>query len=325
MNKSELRYMKLLFLIMAFACSIIVSACNGSNAGDGSITEDGSQLSFTYEIPPYYVFAGDTVDLTSYENRERLDYELCSFTYSHINTISSIKRANRYFPLLEKLLRQEGMPDDLKYLAVVESSLNPFARSHAGAAGMWQFMEATAKDFGLTVNQYVDERYDIEKATHAACTYFRRSYSKFGNWMAVAASYNAGQGAASRFREQHMSDDATHWWMSTETSRYIFRMLAAKIVFSAPEKFGFSLKGSDLYPPISYDVVEVDTNITSLAAFAKKHGLTYYQLKDANPWLRSTTLKCQAGGRYIIKIPRQESMCYDPAKVKVHDRRWVID
>lgn len=317
--------MRFLFFTVACVCSLLVSACNGNKGGNDYAVGEGRQMSMSHRIPPYYIFAGDTIDLTSYENRERLDHELCSFTYSHINTILSIKRANRYFPLLEKLLKQESMPDDLKYLAVIESSLNPFARSYAGAAGMWQFMEATAKDFGLTVNDYVDERYDIEKSTHAACTYFRRAYSKLGNWLAAAASYNAGQGAAARFKEQHMSDDATHWWMSTETSRYIFRMLAAKIVFSAPEKFGFRLRSSDLYPPISYDVVEVDTTITSLAAFAKEHGLTYYQLKDANPWLRSTTLKCAEGKRYIIKIPKQESMRYDPAKVKAHDRRWVVE
>lgn len=277
------------------------------------------------DIPDYYVIAGDTVDLRSYENRERLDLELCSFRYSHINTTLSIKRANRYFPLIERILKEEGIPDDMKYLAVVESSLNPMARSYAGAAGMWQFMEGTARDFGMKVDKYVDERYNIEKATRCACRYFRQAYAKFGDWLSVAASYNAGQADITRFRNSQYEEDPTGLWLANETSRYMFRLIAVKIIFSNPERFGFSLKASDLYPQLDYRVIRVDSTINSLGIFARNNGITYYQLKDANPWLRSTSLKCENGEVFYIKVPKQESMQYVPEDTEIHNPSWVVE
>lgn len=277
------------------------------------------------DIPDRFVIAGDTIDLRSYENRERFDRELLAFTYSHTNTLLSIKRANRYFPVIERILKENDIPDDMKYLAVVESYLYPTARSGAGAAGMWQFMESTGKEYDLQVDKNVDQRLDIVKSTEAACRYMKQAYSRFGDWLAVAASYNAGQGRIKGFREKHLSDVATHWWMSEETTRYIFRLMAVKMIFSAPKAYGFVIRESQLYPPLVYREVKVNRDIDDLALFAKQQGVTYYQFKDANPWLRQGNLKCRKGAEYVLKIPTAESMRYDPDTVKAHCKTWIID
>lgn len=277
------------------------------------------------DIPDRFVIAGDTIDLRSYENRERFDRELLAFTYSHTNTLLSIKRANRYFPVIERILKENGIPDDMKYLAVVESYLYPTARSGAGAAGMWQFMESTGKEYDLQVDKNVDQRLDIVKSTEAACRYMKQAYSRFGDWLAVAASYNAGQGRIKGFREKHLSDVATHWWMSEETTRYIFRLMAVKMIFSDPKAYGFVIRESQLYPPLVYREVKVNRDIDDLALFAKQQGVTYYQFKDANPWLRQGNLKCRKGAEYVLKIPTAESMRYDPDTVKAHCKTWIID
>lgn len=277
------------------------------------------------DIPDRFVIAGDTIDLRSYENRERFDRELLAFTYSHTNTLLSIKRANRYFPVIERILKENGIPDDMKYLAVVESYLYPTARSGAGAAGMWQFMESTGKEYDLQVDKNVDQRLDIVKSTEAACRYMKQAYSRFGDWLAVAASYNAGQGRIKGFREKHLSDIATHWWMSEETTRYIFRLMAVKMIFSDPKAYGFVIRESQLYPPLVYREVKVNRDIDDLALFAKQQGVTYYQFKDANPWLRQGNLNCRKGAEYVLKIPTAESMRYDPDTVKAHCKTWIID
>ncbi len=274
-------------------------------------------------IPSEYVISGDTIDLTSYENRERLDRELIAFTYSHSSTLLSIKRANRYFPLIEEILQRHGVPDDMKYLTVVESYLHPYARSGAGAAGIWQFMPATAKEYGLEVTNTVDERYDLAKSTDAACKYMKLAYDKFGDWLSVAASYNAGQGAVKRFNNNQHSEDATHWWMTEQTSRYIFRLLAVKMIFSNPSAYGFVIRADQLYPQLDYDTVEVKAGIKDLASYAKQKGVSYYQLRDANPWLRDSKLVCQKGKTYKLLIPTQESMHYDPDSIVPHNADWI--
>ena len=176
-------------------------------------------------VPEQAVFDGDTIDLRRYDRRERMDRELMSFIYMHSSTMQMIKRANRYFPVIEPLLKANGIPDDFKYLMVIESNLNPIARSPAGAAGLWQFMPVTAREFGLEVNDNVDERYHIEKATAAACRYFKQAYAKYGDWMAVSASYNAGQGRISSQLDKQLADHAMDLWLAEETSRYMFRNL----------------------------------------------------------------------------------------------------
>ena len=276
-------------------------------------------------VPDRIVFAGQIIDLKRYDHRERMDRELMSFTYMHSSTMLTIKRANRYFPIIEPILKENGVPDDFKYLAVIESSLNTLARSPAGAAGLWQFMPATGREYGLEVNANIDERYHVEKETRAACRYLKEAYERFGNWLCVAASYNAGQGRISSEMKKQLADQAVDLWLVEETSRYMFRLLAAKAVISEPQRYGFLLKREHLYPPIPYREVTVNTGIDSLAVFARRQGITYAQLKDANPWLRERSLANKSRRTYVLKIPTQAGLHYDPRQTVPHRREWVID
>lgn len=276
-------------------------------------------------VPAQATFDGETIDLRRYDRRERMDREMMAFTYMHSTTMLLIKRANRYFPIIEPILKANGIPDDFKYLMVIESNLNNIARSPAGAAGLWQFMPATGREFGLEVNENVDERYNIEKATVAACKYFKQAYAKYGDWMAVSAAYNAGQARISSQLERQLASHAMDLWLVEETSRYMFRLLAAKEIFSNPERYGFLLKREHLYPQIPYKKVTVNTPIDNLSDFAKKQGITYAQLRDANPWLRETSLKNKSGKTYVLLIPTQEGMYYDPKKTVPYNTNWVID
>ena len=276
-------------------------------------------------VPDKITFAGQEIDLTRYDHRERMDREQMSFTYMHSTTMLLIKRANRYFPIIEPILKANGIPDDFKYLMVIESNLNNIARSPAGAAGLWQFMPATGREFGLEVNENVDERYHIEKATVAACKYFKQAYAKYGDWMAVSAAYNAGQGRISSQLDQQLASHAMDLWLVEETSRYMFRLLAVKEIFKNPQRYGFLLKKEHLYPPIPYKEITVTTPIANLSDFAKQQGITYAQLRDANPWLREQTLKNRTGKTYVLQIPTQEGMYYDPKKTVAYNKHWVID
>ena len=276
------------------------------------------------KVPEYMVFAGDTVRFDRADLRERMDRELLSFCYMHSTSVLMIKRANRYFPQIEPLLRVSGVPDDLKYLMAIESNLDPKALSAAGAAGFWQFMKETAKGYGLHVDSEVDERYNIEKATLAACKYLKQAYAKYGDWMTVAASYNAGQaGITKRLADQHQ-ESAMDLWLVEETSRYMFRILAAKMYFENPAAFGFSFTPEDLYPyiPVSEEVT-VNGPIESLVDFAEKHGVSYLDLKNANLWLRDSKLVNKEHRTYLIAIPDVKAEKYDPSKTSAHSRAWI--
>jgi len=276
------------------------------------------------EVPHSVQFAGEDVNLDRYDMHERFDREINGFTYLHSTTLLLIKRANRIFPIIEPILKENGIPDDFKYLAVIESSLNQRAVSSAGAAGLWQFMPKTAPNYGLEVSAEVDERYSIEKSTVAACKYFSQAYNKYGSWASVALSYNAGQGRITGELEKQQAEDGLDLWLVDETTRYYFRMLAIKQVFENPYRYGFVLTENDLYKPIDFKKVEVTQSIDDLAAFAKNNGVTYAQLKDFNTWLRDRKLTIAGKSRssYTILIPTQESLYYTN-KVKVHDKRWL--
>ena len=282
-------------------------------------------------IPKSVVFAGTEIDITQQDRRERMDREMLSFCYSHINTILQIKRANRLFPIVEPILKECGIPDDFKYLMIIECNGDVEARSNAGAAGPWQFLEKTGREYGLEVNGDIDERYHIEKATRAACRYLQDSYKEFGDWLTVAASYNTGRANVSKRVETQKEKKAIDLVLLPETSRYIFRLMAVKTIFSNPKEYGFHLKSSDLYPTIpAAKHITVSTPVSSWADIAKENGLTYLQLHEANPWIRSagTTVnnKKPAGTKsYSVKIPSAGSLKYDPAKTTAHDRRWVIN
>ena len=278
------------------------------------------------EIPEEVHFADEVIKLNRADLRERMDREITAFTYSHQLTLLMIKRANRYFPIVEPILKECGVPDDLKYLMVIESNLSPLARSSAGAAGMWQFMQETGRKYGLEVNANIDERYNIEKATRAACTYLKESYEKYGDWMTVAASYNAGQNGITRRLEQQGVASAMDLWLVEETSRYMFRILTAKMVLENPKAYGFMLKRSQLYPYIAPKTIVTTTQqIDDLTVFAKQHGVTVAQLKEENPWLREYTMNNKSGRTYRIRIPDVEALHYDPNKTKAHNPNWTVD
>lgn len=320
---------------ISYIVSLIVVFCMGAAVpaliGSSEVSEQHSAKSevpycvTSPTVPTEVTFDGEKIDLRRYDRRERMDREMNAFTYMHSTTMLLIKRANRYFPIVEPILKANGIPDDFKYLMVIESNLNNVARSPAGAAGLWQFMPATAREFGLEVNDNVDERYNIEKATVAACKYFKQAYAKYGDWMAVSAAYNAGQARISSQLEKQLASHAMDLWLVEETSRYMFRLLAAKEIFSNPQRYGFLLKREHLYPPIPYKKVTINTPIENLDEYAKQQGITYAQLRDANPWLREHSLKNKSGKTYVLNIPTQEGMYYDPKKTVAHNKNWVID
>ena len=275
-------------------------------------------------VPEYIVFAGDTIRFDRADLRERMDRELIAFTYSHNMSTLMIKRANRYFPQIEPILKRMGIPDDLKYLMVIESNLDPQAASSAGAAGLWQFIQSTGRSYGLEVNTNIDERYNIVKATEAACKYLREAYSKYKDWMTVAASYNGGQGGMDRRIQSQNQAHAMDQWLVEETSRYMFRILTAKMMFENPRQFGFRFTAADLYPYIPPKrQVTVTDPIDDLVAFAEKNGVTFADLKRANLWLRESKLNNASHRTYIIDIPDTEALRYDPSGTKVHSPAWV--
>ncbi len=278
------------------------------------------------KIPDEMVFAGEKITFDRYDLRERMDRELNSFTYFHSTTLLLFKRANRIFPIIEPILKEQGLPDDLKYLAVIESSLDPRAVSPARAAGLWQFMPSTGPEYGLEVSAEVDERYHIEKSTVAACKYLKNAYRRYNSWSAAAMAYNGGQGRITRELSNQKATNALDLWLVEETVRYYYRMLAIKEVFENPSHYGFIIKSEQLHKPMDFKEVKVSGSIPSLVDFAKQHGVTYAQLKDFNLWLRSTKLTNRAGKTYTILIPTQESLYYNKNKPhKVHNQNWVID
>jgi len=267
-------------------------------------------MTSSVEIPDKMIFAGETYTFERYDMRERLDRELNSFTYFHSTTLLLIKRANRIFPIIEPILKQYGIPNDIKYLAVIESSLDPRAVSPARAAGLWQFMPTTATESGLEVSAEVDERYSIEKSTVAACNYLKGAYNKYGSWSAAALSYNGGQGRITSELRNQQTTESLDLWLVEETTRYFYRMLAIKLVFENPPQYGFIIRPHQLHKPIDFKDVTVSTSIPNLVSFAKQNGLTYAQLKDFNSWLRSTKLNVRASKSYTFKIPTRESLYY---------------
>ena len=256
------------------------------------------------KVPEYVVFAGDTVRFDKPELYERMDRELLAFTYMHTNSNLMLRSADRIFSQVVPVLRKEGVHEDLKYLMAIESNLDPKIVSSAGAVGLWQFMKATGKSYGLEVSTEVDERYHIAKATAAACDYLKEAYAKYGDWMTVAASYNAGQNGISNRLAAQGENSALDLWLVEETSRYMFRILVAKLFFENPESFGYKLEPSEKYS--DYPVlktVTVSGPIANLVDFAKSHGVSYAQLKQANLWLRSDKLTNKEGRTYRIVIP----------------------
>jgi membrane-bound lytic murein transglycosylase D len=263
---------------------------------------DSEYIVKTFKLPDNVTFAGEKMPLDNFDTRESLERELLISAYRHSSTILIIKRANRYFQVIEKILKQYNIPDDFKYLAAAESDYTNMV-SPAGATGFWQIMPETGKEEGMEINQVVDERYHIEKSTEFACAYFLKSFQKYGNWTLTAASYNGGR---ARIDEQIGIQHQNNYYdllLAEETARYIFRAVAYKLIISDPAAYGFDIGKDDLYPELKYYEVKVDSAITDISAFAGKYGTNYKMLKYFNPWLRKPYLTQNPKKEYLIKIP----------------------
>lgn len=282
-------------LVILASCTLIFATKANVNS---SATKKGTSQYFPSEVD----FAGEKTPLTIADVKERFDRELLINANLHSSTILIIKRANRAFPIIEPILKQYGVPDDFKYLAVIESALVN-AVSSAGARGIWQFMPDTAKEKGMEVSESVDERYHLIKSTEAACKYLLAAKQKFGNWTLAAASYNGGMtGVNNKITEQKVTD-YYDLLLTDETSRYVFRILALKEIMKNATSYGFQLSNNELYEIIPTKKIVVDSTITDLATFAKTQGINYKILKIHNPWLRDKKLSNPTKKKYEIEIP----------------------
>ena len=259
---------------------------------------------YALDLPKELDFAGERVPLEIPDVYERLDREFLVNTYWQSNGLLLIKRSNKYFPIIEPILKRNGVPDDFKYLALIESGLLDVV-SPSGVSGFWQFMKAAAIEHGLEVNNNVDERYHLEKATQAACDYLKKAKQSTGSWTMAAAAYNAGIAGMNNQATAQQTSNYYDLWLNTETSRYVFRILAVKEIMKNPKKYGFNFEKRHLYNEVPTFNVKIETSIENLADFAKQHNITYKELKIHNSWLRDRKLENKSGKTYYIKIPKK--------------------
>ncbi len=301
----------ILLLALITVCGVFVNAIQDSDpeekkatkkSQDSKITSDSYNIK-AIKIPEDLTFAGERVPLEKHDIKERIDRELLVNTYWQSNALLWIKRTHKYFPIIEPILEEKGVPDDFKYLAVIESNLRNVT-SPAGAKGFWQLLKAAAKENGLEVNSNVDERYHLEKATRAACDYLLKAKRKFGTWTLAAAAYHDGNGGLNGKLNTQQVKSYYDVLAGENTQRYVPRIIAAKEILTQPKKYGFQFDQDDLYElPESYQV-KVDTVITNIASFAKKFQTNYKELKIHNPWLRENKLNNKSRKSYFIKIPK---------------------
>ena len=306
--KNVLATIGFLFVIATFVYAIQAS---GDAQPDDAIEnkEDDKSVSEAYRIsaiaiPEDLNFAGEPVPIDDPEIMERVDREFLVNTYWQSNALLLMKRANKYFPIIEPILAKNGIPDDFKYLAVAESGLIDVP-SPAGASGLWHFMKGTGREYGLEVNANVDERYHVRKSTQAACEYLKKWKGKFKSWTLTAAAYNAGPAGIQKYMRIQKVDDYYDLLLGQETGRYVFRILAIKEILSHPENYGFELDEADLYEMVPTFTVEVDTVVNSWADFAGLYEINYKILKRHNPWLREPHLNNASRKKYVIEIPNK--------------------
>lgn len=270
-------------------------------------TEPPEYKIFLPKVPDELEFCGEKVPLYDGDVYERMERELLVNAHWESATILYLKRANRWFPVIEPILKKNGIPNDFKYLSVIESGLSNVV-SPAGAVGFWQFMEPAAKKYGLEINKEIDERYNIEKSTYAACAYLKDAYKKYGSWTMAAASYNFGMNGIDKQIERQQTKNYYNLFLVEETDRFIFRLLAIKEIFQNPKYYGFDIKTDDLHEKIETREIVVKKSIKDLASFATENGINYKYLKLFNPWLRSKNLPNKSKKTYIIKIPDDDSI-----------------
>ena len=302
MQKTHIYFLGSSLLIIAFAQLFIYSS---ELMSDDELYQQ--QFNTKYGIfailkPQNLSFAGEEIPINSPEIWERFDKELLKNTYWQSNTMLFFKKANKYFPIIEPILEKNNIPDDFKYLALIESGLENVV-SPAGAAGFWQILKGTAREYGLEVNSDIDERYNLEKSTQVACEYLNDAYTKFGSWTMAAASYNMGKNGARRSIAKQVTNNYYNLHLNSETGRYVFRIIAVKDIMRNPKKYGFMFRSKDLYSMPVYKTIEVDTTITNLSDFAISKGINYKLLKQFNPWLRTSSLPDKSRKKYFLKIP----------------------
>jgi hypothetical protein len=301
---------KTLLLVLAFALAALVMHlfAFGVEANDTDLDYQRQfnerYRIFSLTLPDKLTFCGESLPLQKLDVRERLDRELLVNTYWQSNSVLAHKRAARWFPVIEPILAREGVPDDLKYIALIESGLTNVV-SPAGATGFWQFMKETAIAHGLEVNTEVDERYNVVKSTEAACRYLRESRAKYGSWALAAASYNLGPAGLEKQIGRQKVNDYFSLLLPEETGRYVFRILAMKAIISDPERFGFHLREKDLYAPYRTRSITLTGPVDDLADFAIRQGTDYRTLKLLNPWLRDIALTNARGRVYEVLLPAE--------------------
>lgn len=293
------------FFILLTILSLFISATyfkDNLKSAFKSYGNDNLYRVYALKTPENISFCGEEVPLELLDVRERLDRELLVNTYWQSNMLLLIKRSYRFFPLIEKILKEEDVPQDFKYLAVIESGLEN-VRSPKGAKGIWQIMSGTAREYGLEVNKNVDERYNLELSTRAACKYLKKAKDKFGSWTLAAAAYNRGIMGISRNLSRQKVENYYDLLLGRETSRYIFRILAVKEIMENANNYGFIFQENDLYKPYEIKKIELDTAISNITDFSKKMGINYKTMKLHNPWLLENHLNNKSRKKYIIKIP----------------------
>jgi len=307
MNKQSLWRINVVLLALSCIFLFVASKMEPDNAtpADYRNTDNVPQIVKGVNLDQSFSFCGEALPMDNFDVRERLDRELLVNTYWHSSTVLAIKKSTRYFPTMDRILQEEGVPTDLKYVAVAESALR-HVTSPAGARGFWQFMRGTGGEYGLEINSEVDERYHLEKSTRAAAKYLRSLRERFGSWANAAAAYNMGGGNMNKRLREQEAENYFELNLNEETSRYYFRLVAIKYIMENPRAYGFYLDEKDYYPPLdNFKELSVSKAVSSWGAFAKENGTTYRMLKVYNPWLVSNKLTNRNNKTYIIRLDRQ--------------------
>ena len=307
---SSLKFIIVISLILITISLMELILYSSSNNNSDSFTVNENSKTLNFQIPKNLNFAGEIVPHADFNSMAAMEKELLKSTFWQAQILLLHKRANRWFPLIEPILKQNNIPDDFKYIALIESQLTNIV-SPQGAAGFWQLIIPTAKDYGLEINDEVDERYNVTKSTEAACKYFNEAYKQFNNWTLVAASYNLGMTGVQAQLEKQKVKNYYDLNLTQETGKYIFRLLSMKEIISRPKVYGFSISKKDLYPVVLTKKLVIDSTIHDLAGFAKKQGVDYLLFKLFNPWLKSNSLTNNEKKKYKLEIPKGNVNIYD--------------
>ncbi|HLG32504.1 MAG TPA: lytic transglycosylase domain-containing protein [Ignavibacteriaceae bacterium] len=305
-NNHPLVYFFLLGVISTLGAIYVLSILYFSEKGAAENFPQDYKI-ISPRMPGNLEFAGEKVPLEDYEVYERMEREFIVHTYFHSYTIFAIKRANRWFPVIEPILKKNSIPDDFKYLMVAESNMENVI-SPAGATGFWQFLKETGIKYELEINDLVDERYHVEKSTEAACKYLKESYAQFGSWTMAAASYNMGTNGTQNQVERQKTDNYYNLMLNIETSRYLGRIISLKYIMQNPDLYGFDIKKNELYDPLKFKEIILDSSVSDIAEYAESLGMNYKILKMYNPWLRDNYLNNSTKITYKIKIPEEGSI-----------------